>query len=195
MPRKQPAAASEKGASNTPHRVLPQLPAAAAFSFLKETKGLSTWTLGDLSRTLHLRSSDAKQVAAALEMQGYIKNFKGQQWVTTVAGEEVSGTRPPRFAPHRVEEALAALRRRIESTNQDPSAPFSIAEAVAFGGFLSKPPRVQPAEVGIRLVRKVPEARQPTENEFLKQLRAKSQLVNLVPYQKWMSARTHRRLL
>ena len=67
------------------------------------------------------------------------------------AGEDVAGARPPRFSPEKVEEALAELRERIKATNQNLKSPYKVVEAVAFGDFLLQKPRVQAAEVGIRL--------------------------------------------
>src|ERR1700730_15998896 len=79
----------------------PSVFAAAAFSFLKETKGLLTWTPDDLAKSLKISVAEGKQVLAALEMQGYIKPHgrDRDQWLTTLAGETVSGAKSPRFTP------------------------------------------------------------------------------------------------
>jgi hypothetical protein len=73
---------------------------------------------------------------------------------------------------------------------------------VAFKDFLSDQPRVQAAEVGIRLVPQKTHAeasRSATEHKaeegFLKQLRGKSSLMHIQAYEYWMSARSHRKLL
>jgi hypothetical protein len=76
-------------------KFLPQ----AVFSFLKETKGIIACSLKDLSKSPNISASDAKRVAAALEMQGYIKPHEGNQWITTLAGEMVSGAKSPRYTP------------------------------------------------------------------------------------------------
>src|SRR5580704_11095375 len=102
--------------------------AAAAFSFLKETKGLLTWTPGDLAKSLKISLAEAKQVLAALEMQGYIKPHGRDEWLTTLAGETVSGAKTPRFTPESIGEALAALRSRIKLVNQDSQAPYKITD-------------------------------------------------------------------
>src|SRR5271156_1965427 len=120
--------------------------AAAAFSFLKETKGFLTWTLSDLAKSLKISPADAKQVLAALEMQGYIKPHGRGEWLTTLAGETVSGAKTPRFTPESIEEALAALRSRIKLVNQDSKSPYKITDAVAFGDFLGGQARVQAAD-------------------------------------------------
>src|SRR5579863_2212144 len=128
--------------------------AAAAFSFLKETKGLLTWTPSDLAKSLKISLAQAKQVLAALQMQGYIKPHATGEWLTTLAGETVSGAKTPRFTPEGIEEALANLRSRIKLVNQDSKSPYKITDAAAFGDFLSGQARAQAADVGIQLVRR-----------------------------------------
>jgi hypothetical protein len=175
--------------------------AAAAFSFLKETKGLLTWTPGDLAKSLKIRLAEAKQVLAALEMQGYIKPHGRDEWLTTLAGETVSGAKTPRFTPESIEEALAALRSRIKLVNQDSKSPYKITDAAAFGDFLSGQARAQAADVGIQLIRRKSEGGEHSKKEqvarlaFLKQLRGKTQMLNVLPYEEWMGGRTHRPLL
>src|SRR5580704_3835316 len=175
--------------------------AAAAFSFLKETKGLLTWTLNDLAKSLKISVAEGKQVLAALEMQGYIKPHGRDQWLTTLAGEAVSGAKSPRFTPESLEESLAALRRRIQLVNQDSKTPYKITDAVAFGDFLGGPARAQAADVGIQLVRRKSEGGEHSKKEqvarlaVLKQLRGKTPMLNVRPYEEWMGSRTHRSLL
>jgi hypothetical protein len=84
--------------------------------------------------------------------------------------------------------------------NEDPNADYKITDAVAFGDFLSDSARVQAAEVGIRLAckkgRLTGSAKEHrTELAFLKRLRGKSALLHVIPYEEWMSARSHLRLL
>jgi hypothetical protein len=175
--------------------------AAAAFSFLKETKGLLTWTPGDLAKSLKISLAEAKQVLASLEMQGYIKPQGNGEWLTTLAGETVSGAKTPRFTPESIEEALAALRSRIKLVNQDSRSLYKITDAVAFGDFLSGQARAQAADVGIQLVRRKSEGGEHSKKEqvarlaFLKQLRGKTQMLAVRPYEEWMGSRTHRSLL
>jgi hypothetical protein len=193
---------SRKSASdNSKKTAAPAISAVAAFSFLKETKGIIAWSLKDLSKSLNISASDAKHVAAALEMQGYIKPHEADQWITTLAGETVSGAKSPRYTPESIEEALTALRNRIKLVNQDSKSLFKITDAVAFGDFLSNPARVQAADVGVRLIRKKSgfaehsKKKQVAQQQFLKQLRAKSPMLNLKLYEEWMTLRNHRRLL
>jgi len=179
----------------------PSVFAAAAFSFLKQTKGLLTWTLDDLAKSLKIRVAEGKQVLAALEMQGYIKPHEPGGWLTTLAGETVSGAKSPRFTPESMEEALAALGSRIKLVNQDSKAPYKITDAAAFGDFLNGQARVQAADVGIRLVGRKSEGGDHSKKEqvarlaVLKQLRGKTQMLNVRPYEEWMGSRTHRSLL
>jgi len=106
-----------------------------------------------------------------------------------------------------VEGAIASLKQRIEETNRDPAAKFEIKRAVAFGDFLAKESaRAQAADVGVELVRKGGEraadeiavahsavgARE--EQNFLRQLRGRSALINLKMYADWMGKRSHQKL-
>ncbi len=135
-------------------------------------------------------------------MQGYIKPTGSREWMTTPAGESVSGSKPPRYTRESVEQSLASFADHLKRVNEDSSADYKIAEAVAFGDFLSGRARVQAADVGIRLEPRNPAAHHPhwagervRQESFLKQLRGRTPLVNVQPYSDWMSARTHRKLI
>lgn len=180
---------------------LPAIPAAAALSFLRDTRGLTTWNVGDLAKSLRISAPDAKRVIAILELQGYVKAGRGNEWMTTLSGEEVSGSSLPRFTRERVKQALDDIRRHIAEINRDSRSPYKIIEAVAFGDFLSDRPRVQSAEVGIGA-----RPRKPGDNEdsaeehkarraFLKQLKGKGGVLQVREYKKWMRERTHHDLL
>jgi hypothetical protein len=188
----------------------PSIPAEAALSFLKDTKGALTWTVRDLADTLKIDRREAEQALAFLQAQGYVQpqGTKGQ-WITTPAGETVSGANPPRFTPESVQQALTALKDRIRDNNKNRQAPFRITAAVAFGDLLlSDRARVQSADVGIRLARREDSQRKnlstveprsasdaKAERNFLRELRAKSTHVTLRPYAGWMRQRTHHDLL
>src|SRR6267154_1446728 len=190
--------------------LLPTIPAEAALSFLKDTKGALTWTARDLADTLKIDRREAEQALAFLQAQGYVqpRGTKGQ-WMTTPAGETVSGAKPPRFTPESVQQALTALKDRIRGNNKNRQAPFRITDAVAFGDFLLPDrARVQSADVGIRLARredsqrKNPSASEPrsasdakAECNFLRELRAKSTHLTLRSYADWMRRRSHLELL
>jgi hypothetical protein len=193
---------SKRPARNSSARTeeFPSVPIEAVFSFLKGTKGTSSWTKEDFANTLKISAADAARILPVIEMQGYIHPYHGE-WVTTTAGEDVSGGRPPRFSPETIEEELSALRERIKTVNQDPKSRYKVTEAVAFGDFLQQKPRVQAADVGIRLEprkakrNELPKEQRAAERAFLKQLRGKTMTLNVLPYEDWMSARIHRRLL
>jgi hypothetical protein len=195
---------------------LPSISAEAALSFLKDTKGTLAWTTRDLTDTLKINRSEAEQALAFLQAQGYVQPAghgrpasDAREWMTTPAGETVSGAKAPRFTRESVEQALTALQNRIKANNKNRQAPFRITNAVAFGDFLLPDgARVQSADVGIRLARQeeakqkdapVVEARSASEakaeRSFLRDLRARSTHLNLRPYADWMRQRNHRDLL
>jgi predicted ArsR family transcriptional regulator len=135
---------------HTRPNALPSIPAEAALSFLKDTKGALNWSARDFADTLKINQREAEQVLAFLQAQGYVQPARhgevAQQrqpsrgtndWITTPAGETVAGAKPPRFTRESVEQALVALKDRINQSNKDPQAPFRITDAVAFGDFLS----------------------------------------------------------
>jgi DNA-binding transcriptional regulator YhcF (GntR family) len=194
-----------KSANDRPSPAQPannvSIPAAALFSFLKETRGMTSWTPRDLAKSLKISPAAAKQALAILEMQGYVKQTGSAASITTPAGEIFSGSKLPRYARETVERSLESFADHLQRVNEDASAEYKIADAVAFGDFLSGRARVQAADVGIRLELRDPgahdlksAAEQNRQEAFLKQLRGRTPLVNLHPYAPWMSARTHRPL-
>jgi hypothetical protein len=178
----------------------PAIPVASVLSFLKDTRGALDWNIRDMMDSLMIAEQEAGQVASILHMQGYVKPaLDTGHWLTTPAGEDVSGSKAPRFKLDRVEEALSQLAERIKSINQDRHARFHISDAVAYGDFLLDRPMVQAADVGIRLeAAKGQPADRSSSREtlaFLKALRNKTPALQLQPYQPWMSERSHRRLV
>ena len=183
---------------------LPSIPAEAALSFLKDTKGATTWSVRDLIEELKIRRRDAEQVIALLAAQGYVQPASGTgEWMTTPSGESVSGAKPPRYTRESVEQAVESLKERIKQINQDLQQAFRITDAIAFGDFLLKDrTRVQAADVAIGLTPRgeaggdpgsVPVAR--AERQFLRQLRGRTALLHVRPYADWMSRRSHLSLL
>jgi hypothetical protein len=175
------------------------LAAAELLSFLRES-GTHTWTERDLSKVLNISLPQAKEATVVLHLQGYIEPIGNtEKWRVSEQGDLVSGAKSPRFTSKGVQDALDGLRDRIKAANDDPDAPYRIIDAVAFGDFLSDAARVQAAEVGIRLR---PKSDGPTssararaaEHAFLKQLRGKTALLHVIPYEDWMSSRSHVRL-
>ena len=180
----------------------PSIPAAELLSFLKQTRGVQTWTEKDLAKALKIGLPEAKEALAVLQLQGYIEPAgRTGKWRITEQGDPVSGAKPPRFTRQSVDEALAALRDRIHAVNEDPNSAYTITEAVAFGDFLSDAARVQAADVGIRLERKADAQSTASAKEhaaelaFLKQLRGKTALLHIQPFEDWMRVRSHRNLL
>jgi hypothetical protein len=178
------------------------LPAAELLSFLKEFPGVQPWTERDLANILKIRVPQAKEAIAVLQLQGYIEPAGNTgKWRITEQGEIVCGAKPPRFTRQSVEDALAGIRDRIKSANDDPEAQYRVTEAVAFGDFLRDAARLQAADVGIRLVPESDSApiasaqEHSAELDFLKQLRGKTALLHVIPYEEWMSSRSHVRLL
>ena len=189
--------------SKSETQIMPAVPAAAVMSFLKDSRGLVSWTSRDLAETLGIATAEAAKVVSIMEMQGYIKSAQGgRELFTTGEGQTVSGSKLPHFTIERVEKALTALKERIGAVRKDFKALFKISKAVAFGDFLAERARVQAADVGIELVKRKADdaqAHSATENKerlaFLKQLRGKNTPLNVQPYQEWMSKRSHRKLV
>jgi hypothetical protein len=154
--------------------------------------------------TLKTGRREAEQAIALLAAQGYVQRASGtDDWMTTPAGESVSGAKSPRFTRENVERAVESLKERIKQVNKDAKAAFRITDAVAFGDFLlTDRTRVQAADVGIGLIRRgetANEARSAStaeaERQFLRQVRGRTALLHTRPYAGWMSARSHRNLL
>jgi hypothetical protein len=183
---------------------IPPIPAEAALSFLKDTKGALTWSARALAEALKTSRREAEQVIALLAAQGYVQHASGtDDWMTTPAGESVAGAKSPRFTTENVERALKSLKESITQVNKDPKAAFRITDAVAFGDFLlSDRTRVQAADIGVGLtpwgeapseLHSAPAGR--AERQFLRQLRGKTALLHVRPYADWLSKRSHRNLL
>jgi hypothetical protein len=202
MPAKRPRperSATQLGTA-APKPTLPLIPAEAALRFLIDTKGTTSCSAHDLADMLKIRRRDGEQVVALLAAQGYVQHARGaDDWMTTPAGESVSGAKTPRFTGESVERAVEALKERIRQVNKDSKATFRIADAVAFGEFLlSERTRVQAADVGTALtprgetandVRSASAAR--LESQFLRQVRRKTALVQIRSYAEWMRERSH----
>ena len=153
-----------------------------------------SWTARYLAETLNVTLAQANMALPILEMQGYVKRSAKEEWLTTIAGETVSGSVAPRYKREAVEDALKALRGRIRELKADRSAGVSVVRAVAYGDFLSDRPRVQAADVGIELAARG-RANAKHETQILTALRAKSPMFHLHGFAPWMSARTHRTLI
>ncbi|HTU48496.1 MAG TPA: hypothetical protein VMF91_25770 [Bryobacteraceae bacterium] len=101
------------------------MPAAGLLSFLKQTRGIQTWTEKDLAKALKIGLSVAKEATAVLQLQGYIEPVGSTgKWRITQQGDLVSGTKPARFTRQSVEQALNELRDRIQGVSEDPNADY-----------------------------------------------------------------------
>ena len=195
----QTAAPRAKSGANS---ALPVVPAEAALSFLKDTKGAVSWSPAEMAAVLKIPRKDTAQVLALLGAQGYIAPAAKNEWLTTAAGESVSGAKMPRFSRQSVDEALKSLKARIADLNKDKNSAYKITEALAFGDFLLQDRlKVQAADVGVLLrprgqaspMRSASDAK--AEARFLKTLRGKMQMLNIRPFADWMSQRSHAKLL
>jgi DNA-binding transcriptional regulator YhcF (GntR family) len=197
----KPKPDAERRSVAQPNRTSP--PPVAFFSFLKETKGITSWTATDLAKTLNLSPAVTKHALAVLEMQGYVKPAESKgEWITTPAGEVVSGSKFPKYSRDSVERSLVSFADHLKRVNQDSSAEYKIADAVAFGDFLSGRARVQAADIGIRLEPRNPTGHHPhwaseqsRQEAFFKQLRGRTPILNLHSYAEWMGTRTHLKLI
>src|ERR1700724_729801 len=115
-------------AQTTPSIHLPSIPLAAVLSFLKETRGALTWSTQGMVSSLKIDQPEAKQIIDILRLQGYVKPaLDNEGWLTTTAGEDVSGSKLPRYKLGSVNEALAVLEEKIRSVNQDRHPTFHVA--------------------------------------------------------------------
>jgi len=217
-PRVEPLAAESKElthANETAKRKIngnasgPRIGASEALSFLKETKGQVSWTIREMASTLKIGAKEAADAIAVLQIQGYVRPAAGSDWLTTPEGEAVAGAKSPRYARASVEQALDALKARMDDMNRHATQEYQVTNAVAFGDFLSERPQVQAADVGVQLaprkggyrklnpdVEAVDSAvEQATQRRVLQKLRARTALLNLRPYEEWMSHRSHRKIV
>src|SRR6476660_1065932 len=77
---------------------MPAIAPAAVWSYLKETRGDLSWTTERMIRTLKISAAEAGSALAVLNLQGYIQpGGEEAEWITTPAGEEISGSKMPRY--------------------------------------------------------------------------------------------------
>lgn len=113
----QPAGRAETASS---------LPAAAVLSFLKETRGISSWNLKDLTKSLRISAAEAKRAAALVEVQGYIERTGDGEWLTTVSGNSISGSQSPRFTSEAVEQVCPHWRNGSKRSIRIPTHHFEL---------------------------------------------------------------------
>lgn len=186
---------SDAGGPVTPPSIAPR----AVFSYLKDTRGVLTWTRRDLEDCLRVKVREADAILALLHAQGYVQPSSGRgEWITTAAGETVSGSKAARLKRESVDRALGELSQRLSELNKRGGGDLRIEQAVAFGDFLSARSLVQTADVGIALTWKdgKPDRAQATrQSEVLKEMQGGSRFFHLQKYEHWMGERCHRDLL
>lgn len=183
---------------------IPDLPAAALLSFIKQVTADSSWDAKRLAEILNVKAADVPQLTGMLEMLGYAEPVpdKTNTWRNTAAGNTVSGAKPPRFKHDAVLKALGDLRARVEEMNAATTSPFQVTSLIAFGDFLDKQPKAQAADVGVGLTPAKSHHDDPAtavehkrEEHFLTDLKAKSTMLHLHPIEDWMRNRSHQDLL
>jgi hypothetical protein len=179
---------------------MPAIAPAAVWSYLKETRGDLSWTTERMIRTLKISAAEAGSALAVLNLQGYIQpGGEEAEWITTPAGEEISGSKMPRYTRDKVDRALAEFAVRLKEANKDSKSAYKAKQAVAFGDFLSKQVRVQAPDVGVEVAERKQKNNhagipKPELEAFLKRLKGRSSVLNVRPYESWMSERVHRKL-
>lgn len=69
--KKRKTKISKSDTCSRPH-ARPQLAREAVFSFLKDTRGMISWTAGDMAETLGVTLAQANDALPVLEMQGML---------------------------------------------------------------------------------------------------------------------------
>lgn len=186
----------DKSSKSSAAKPAAKLERNAVFSFLRDTRGMLSWTARDLADTLGVTLAQANDALPILEMQGYIRRSGKDECLTTIEGETISDSATPRYKKEAVNKALAGLESRIRELNSDRNASVVVTRAVAFGDFLSGRARVQAAGVGIEAsARGAKGTPSHPSVALLSSLKAKSPMLRLNPFAPWMANRTHRNLL
>ena len=83
---------------------------------------MTSWTARDLAKSLIISPAAAKQALTILEMQGYVKPTGSAEWITTPAGEIVSGSKLPRYTRETVGRSLESFADHLQRVNEDARA-------------------------------------------------------------------------
>ena len=170
--------------------------APAVVSFLKEFSAAPPWTAKDMGRALNIPEAEAEAAIPMLQAAGYIEAATGGGWVATEQADAVSGAKQPRFVRPAIEKAIAALLDRVQEWNAAHRSGMKVARVVVFGDYLSGRDRLQAAEIGVEFVQGGEEgaAEKDAERQAIKELKARSAMLNLHVLEPWMVARSHRAL-
>jgi len=79
---------------------------------------MTSWTARDLAKSLIISPAAAKQALTILEMQGYVKPTGSAEWITTPAGEIVSGSKLPRYTRETVGRSLESFADHLQRVNR-----------------------------------------------------------------------------
>ncbi len=190
--RPRPATAAEF--ERQPQEPFSSPSAPAVTSFLKEFSAAPPWTVKDMARTVNFPEAEAKSAVAMLQAAGYINAASGGRWVTTEQADVVSGAKPPRFTRSSVEKAISALLDRVRAWNAAHRSGINVARVIVFGDYLSDRDRLQAAEIGVEFAHGgEPGAEEhETEQQAIKELKARSAMLNLRVLEAWMLGRVHR---
>ena len=97
-----------------------QFPAEEALSFLRETRGVTTWTARDMADSLKIGVADAKRVIPILEPTRLRQTGRGNDLdMTTVSRQRRFRIEASSVHQQRVAQALDKLRGRIAEINRD----------------------------------------------------------------------------
>jgi hypothetical protein len=171
--------------------------APAVISFLKEFSAAPPWTADDMARALNIPEAEAEAAIPILQAAGYIEPAAtGGRWIATEQADAVSGAKQPRFVRLAIEKAIAGLLDRVREWNAAHRSGTKVARVVLFGDYLSDRDRLQAAEIGVEFVqgREEGAAEKDAERQAIKELKARSAMLNLRVLEPWMVARSHRAL-
>jgi hypothetical protein len=172
--------------------------APAVISFLKEFSAAPPWAAKDMAWALNIPEAEAKAAIPILQAAGYIEPApSGGWWVATEQANAVSGAKQPRFVRTAVEKAIAGMLDRVREWNAADRSGTKVARVVVFGDYLSDRERLQAAEIGVEFADGGEEgaAEKDAERQAIKELKARSAMLNLHVLEPWMVARSHRVLL
>jgi hypothetical protein len=172
--------------------------APAVISFLKEFSAAPPWASEDMARALNISEVEAKAAIPILQAAGYIEPAATVgRWVATEQANAVSGAKQPRLVRAAVEKAIAGLLDRVREWNAAHRSGIKVVRVVVFGDYLSDRDRLQAAEIGVEFADGSEEgaAEKDAEHQAIKELKARSAMLNLSLLEPWMIARSHRVLL
>ena len=176
--------------SSPPAQAVPQIPAPALLSFLKQASLEPSWTPQYLVKALSLNAADSKQVIATLSAFGYIESA-GQQntWRNTEQGNKMSGAKRPRLKRASADQFLSELIDRSKQLHGDDRRLFRVMQVIVFGDYLTDHDPIQDVDVAVELQ---PKHNPEAERNVLASLKGRSRGINLHRLEAWMQKRSHK---